>query len=168
MRNGQEESEPADDALIEQLRAVCVLPLTVVGVGNTLKGDDGFGPAVVAALGDAEGITCIDAGTVPENWLGPIARSAPASILIVDAAALGEPPGTLRLVAPDALDDVGVSTHGLPLGFFFDLLAGQCGAPAHLLAAQPEALGFGEGLSAVAQAAARRATDAIRASTGAE
>ena len=153
----------AHDPLLDDLRAVCVLPLTVVGVGNTMKGDDGFGPAVVAALGDVEGITCIDAGMVPENWLGPIARSSPASILIVDAADLGEPPGTLRLVAPDALDDVGVSTHGLPLGFFFQLLADQCGAPARLLGVQPESIGFGEGLSEPALGAVRRAADLIRA-----
>ena len=149
------------DPLFAELSAACPFPLTVVGVGNAMKADDGFGPAVVAALPELDGVTCFDAGMAPENWLGPIARSEPASILVLDAADLGEPPGTLRLLAPDALDDVATSTHGLPLGFFLQLLAQECDAPACILAAQPTTIGLDDPMSAPVLAAVRRAAAVI-------
>ena len=153
------------DPLLEPLCAACRPPLTVVGVGNPMKGDDGFGPAVVAALPELEGVTCFDAGMAPENWLGPIARSKPASILVLDAADMGEPQGTLRLLAPDDLDAVATSTHGLPLGFFLGLLADRCDAPASVLAAQPASLALGAPISEPVQAAIRRAARLIHALT---
>jgi len=150
------------DPMLTQLRTACSLPLAVVGVGNPMKGDDGFGPAVVAALPEIEGVACFDAGMAPENWLAPIARSAPASILLLDAADMGEPPGTLRLLAPGELDAVATSTHGLPLGFFLGLLAGRCDAPARVLAAQPASLALGAPVSEPVQAAIRRAAALVQ------
>jgi hydrogenase 3 maturation protease len=152
----------AGDPLLAEFRAACPLPLTVVGVGNTMRGDDGFGPAVLAGLPELDGVTCLDAGMAPENWLGPIARSAPAAVLVLDAGDLGEPPGTLRLVEPDALDAVATSTHGLPLGFFVDLLAQECPAPVHILVAQASSAAFGEPLSGPVAAAVERAAALIR------
>jgi len=151
-----------DDPLLVELRVACALPLAIVGVGNAMKADDGFGPAVVAALPELEGVTCFDAGMAPENWLGPIARSAPASILVLDAADMGEPPGALRLLAPDDLDAAATSTHGLPLGFFLQLLADRCDAPARVLAAQPASLALGAPISEPVQAAIRRAAALVR------
>ncbi|MFW6163161.1 MAG: hydrogenase maturation protease [Planctomycetota bacterium] len=151
------------DPLLSELRAACPLPVAAVGVGNALKGDDGFGPAVLAALPELEGVVCFDAGMAPENWLGPIARAQPASILVLDAADLDEPPGTLRLLQPDALDDTVGFTHGLPLGFFFELLADRCDAPLRVLLAQPAAITFGEALSEPMVAAVERAAALLRA-----
>jgi len=151
------------DPLVAQLRHACRLPLALVGVGNPLRGDDGFGPAVLAALPACPGLTCFDAGMAPENWLGPIARATPATILVLDAADLRQPPGTLRLLRPDAsdADTIGISTHGLPLGVFLRLAQDRCAAPAWLLAAQPARLSLGEEMSNPMTAAVRRAAQAI-------
>jgi len=168
------------DPLAAQLRAACPLPLAVVGVGNPMRGDDGFGPAVLAALpaagtasgcrepasGPAVGLALFDAGMAPENWLGPIARANPRAILVLDAADLGEPPGTLRLLPPAALESVGACTHGLPLGFFLNLVQDRCGAPAFLLAAQPERTGLGDEMTEPVRAAVLRAAAAVAALTG--
>ncbi len=150
------------DPLAPDLRAACPLPLTVVGVGNSLRGDDGFGPAVLAALPPLGRITCLDTGMVPENWLGPIARSQPAAILILDAADLDQPPGSLALLAPDALEAAAGFTHGIPLGFFLELLAQRCDAPARVLAARPQSVALGAELSAPMRAAVARAAALVR------
>lgn len=150
------------EPLLSELRAACPFPLAVVGVGNALKGDDGFGPAVIATLPELDGVTCFDAGMAPENWLGPIARAAPASVLILDAADLDAPPGTLRLLEPDALDDTIGFTHALPLGFFLAMLADHCDAPIRVLAAQPASVAFGDAMSEPMAAAVERAAALIR------
>jgi len=151
------------DELAADLRRACHLPLAIVGVGNPMRGDDGFGPAVVAALPECDAIARFDAGMAPENWLGPIARAEPRTILVVDATDLGEPAGTLRLLRSEALEGIGVSTHGLPLGFFLQMASDRCGAPALLLAAQPLSIGLGEGMSEAMKAAVRQAVEAIAA-----
>ena len=152
----------ANDPMYAALRTACTAPLTIVGVGNALRGDDGFGPTVIAALPERHGITCFDTGMAPENWLGPIARSCPATVLVLDATDLAEPPGTLRLLRGDELGSIGVSTHGLPLGFFLGLVEERTGVPAVLLAAQPVCVDLGAPMSDAMQAAATRACSAIR------
>jgi len=127
-----------------------------------MRGDDGAGPAVVAALPDAPGLARFDAGMAPENWLGPIARAKPRSILVVDAVDSGEPPGTLALMSPDELAGVGgPSTHALPLGLFLRVAEQRCGAPCLVLAIQPGSTAMAEGLSAPVRAAVRQAASAI-------
>ncbi|HUT36898.1 MAG TPA: hydrogenase maturation protease [Planctomycetota bacterium] len=154
------------DPLAAQLRGACPVPLAIVGVGNPMRGDDGFGPAVLAALPELPGVSCFDAGMAPENWLGPIARAEPRCILVLDAADFGAPPGTLRLARGGELEAVGASTHGLPLGFFVKLAEDRCGAPALALLAQPERLALGDPLSDAMTAAVRRAARVIVAAIG--
>jgi len=152
-------------SLLSQLRATCPLPLPVVGVGNPMRADDGFGPAVVAELPPRDGLALFDAGVAPENWLGPIARAEPRCILVLDAADLGEAPGALRLLAAGAVESIGVSTHGLPLGFFLQMAAERCGAPAFLLAVQPACLDMYGEMTEPVRDAARQAVEALASLT---
>ena len=48
--------------------------VVLLGIGNILKGDDGFGPALVHELEGKVPITCIDAGPAPENYAGKIIK----------------------------------------------------------------------------------------------
>ena len=63
--------------------------VVIVGIGNTMKGDDGFGPALVERLSPKVKAVCIDAGSAPENYTGKIVKEKPDTILIVDALHLG-------------------------------------------------------------------------------
>ena len=65
----------------------------IVGIGNSLRGDDGFGPALVQRLQGRVRPVCIDAGVAPENYLGRIVKEQPDTVLLVDAAHLGLEPG---------------------------------------------------------------------------
>jgi len=102
-----------------------VTPVLVLGIGNTLRRDDGAGPAVAERL----------AGQVPE---GVEVRSLPGEatglmdawagrdhVIVIDAVASGSPPGTLHRFAaadgplPAAFSSL--SSHGLGLAEAIEL-----------------------------------------------
>lgn len=83
--------------------AVAAGRILVAGVGNVLRGDDGFGPAVIEAL--AELPDCVD---VIETGIGGIAllqelMDGYDSLILVDAVERGAEPGTVFLIEPEVL-----------------------------------------------------------------
>lgn len=77
----------------------------IVGcVGNVLRGDDGFGPAVAERLSDLP-----DGAEVIETGIGGIAllqelMAGCDGLVLIDAVDRGETPGTLFLIHPEVLD----------------------------------------------------------------
>jgi hydrogenase maturation protease len=76
-------------------------PFLVLGLGNTLLGDDGLGPALIEQLlQEAERwkdrIEFLDGGTQGLALLGHL--SGREAIIVVDALATGAPPGTTRIL----------------------------------------------------------------------
>jgi len=121
--------------------------IAIVGIGNTLRRDDAFGPALIARLqGEVEAL-CIDAGPAPENYLGKIARAKPDTILIVDALYLGLAPGEYSILKKDDIAKGGLSTHDISPRMFIEYLQKQTTADIFILGVQPESVSFGEGLS---------------------
>jgi hydrogenase maturation protease len=110
----------------------------VVGIGNRDRGDDGFGPAVVEALRAAGIGRVVDAGVAPENYLGQIVASEPDVVLVVDAAELAEPPGTVRLADVDEFPGTGFGTHAGGLSLLLRYLEVRLGRRCLILAVQPE------------------------------
>lgn len=139
--------------------------LALIGVGQSLCGDDGAGPAVVRRLQQAlephDRLLLIDCGHAPENCLGPIIRCAPDEILFIDAIRAAEPAGTVRWLDAHQADSAGGSTHTLSLGMLAVYLAGITGADAHVLGICPASMEFGEGLSKPVEAAVEEVTDLI-------
>ena len=73
----------------------------VLGLGNVLMGDEGVGVAVVRALEQhslPEGVECLDGGTGGFVLLDPIESAG--RVILVDAAADGNPPGTVTRTTP--------------------------------------------------------------------
>ena len=102
----------------ERLRGTVV----IVGMGNPLRGDDGFGPALIARLRGRVRATCLDAGTTPECHTGPIIRERPETIVIVDAVHLGRAPGDWALLGGEELLTSGLSTHDASPRLLIDYL----------------------------------------------
>ena len=96
----------------------------VLGCGNPLLGDDGFGPAVVERLVSAyrlpEHAGCIDAGTAVRDILFDILLAAkkPSSIIIIDAADVeGKKPGEIFEIDVDQVNPAKIhdfSLHQFP------------------------------------------------------
>ncbi len=96
----------------------------VLGCGNPLLGDDGFGPAVIEQLAAAyrlpEHVGCIDAGTAVRDILFDVLLSAekPPLIIIVDAAGVeGKRPGEILEIDVDQVNPAKIhdfSLHQFP------------------------------------------------------
>lgn len=80
----------------------------VAGVGNVLRGDDGFGPAVTELLDDMpDGVEVIETGIGGIALLQELMAGCQGLVLI-DAVDQGEPPGTVILMRPEVPDAVHV------------------------------------------------------------
>ncbi len=80
----------------------------VAGVGNVLRGDDGFGPAVTKLLGHLpEGAEVVETGIGGIALLQELMAGCDALVLI-DAVERGAPPGTVFLIEPDVQEAVHV------------------------------------------------------------
>ena len=83
--------------------------LLVAGVGNVLRGDDGFGPAVVERLhGLPPGVEAIETGIGGVALLQELLAGC-AGLVLVDAVDRGAAPGTLFELAPEVGDAVHVA-----------------------------------------------------------
>ena len=134
--------------LIEYLRSLSERSL-IIGVGNPLRGDDGFGPALVAGLQGRTGIKLMDAEEIPEAFLDQAVLLAPDKLLIADAVALGGLPGEAALMPPESLGQkIAISTHNLPLLMFIKFFKEQSPkTEVMLLGVQPKGIEFGKELS---------------------
>jgi hydrogenase maturation protease len=155
-------------ALADALRTRFGPPLAVVGIGNALRGDDAFGPAVVAALEPCPALRLFDVQAVPESFLVPIVSSGCAGVLFVDAADLGAEPGRVALVPSEALAEVDVSTHAISLSLVAEAIQGLARGDSGrqiscaLLGAQPADLKSADRLTAPMVSAVRLVAEAVR------
>jgi len=133
--------------------------VAAVCVGNSMRGDDGFGPAVAAR---AESDWVFDAGSVPENVLPKVERLRPEVVLFVDAADFGAEPGALRLLSPEELAQGDFSTHSAPLSVATEYLRQACGAKSMLLAAQAKETELGTAMSVEMMGAVGEAVGLLR------
>ena len=139
----------------------------VLGVGNAMKGDDGFGPLLVnlllergAAVGTTDEfrdgrprIVALDCGTTPENYTSVIRRLQPGMLLIVDAAEMGLRAGECRIIARDRIGSLGLSTHSMPLTLFMSYVDDLVERIA-LVGVQPHSMALGAEMSPEVAAAA--------------
>ena len=107
-------------------------------MGNRQRGDDGAGPRVIDAKDPSAGGFWLDAGMAPENFLEPIVRERPDTILIVDAVAFGGDPGECRLIDPKKMEMASMSTHASSLDTLCLYLANRTGAQIKVLGIQPD------------------------------
>jgi hydrogenase 3 maturation protease len=153
--------EPWQNQLTEALKNS---PRTVIlGVGNDLKADDGVGPYIINQLQNRvpESVELINASTVPENFIAHLCDTNPSLTLIVDAALMKEPPGTIRLIDKDNIGGVAFSTHQLPLTFFIEYLLNQIDTTILILGIQPLNVAFAEPITPPVQAAAEKIVKTI-------
>jgi hydrogenase 3 maturation protease len=125
--------------------------VALVGVGNSLQGDDGAGRALIALLHEHLAanphILLVDGGLAPENQTGKLRHFAPDLVLIIDAAWMDCAAGSICVLDPDAIDGIGFSSHTLPLSMLTHYLRGEFGCEVLIIGIQPLVLD-GEHLSA--------------------
>jgi len=123
----------------------CRKPTLVLGCGNTLFGDDGFGCAVVeyveAHYQVPETVCLLDVGTGVRKLLFTLCLSParPQRLIILDAIDAGRTPGEVFEIDPSEiplakLDDF--SLHQLPTSNLLRELQETCGVTVRVLACQ--------------------------------
>jgi hydrogenase 3 maturation protease len=81
-------------------------------------------------------LAAFDGGAAPENLTGELARFAPDAVVLVDAAHLGRPPGTVELVPAERIGGLTFSTHMLPATIVLDYVRSTTGARTFVLGIQ--------------------------------
>ena len=143
----------------------------VLGLGNVLMGDDGFGPAAVRAFEETYAVgpdvTVVDVGTPGLDltpWLADVDR-----VIIVDTVKSGVPPGTLRVFdKTDVLrrpPSVRVGPHdpGVKEALLMLEFAGRAPRELALIGVEPERTEMAVQLSPAVRAALPLAVEAIAA-----
>lgn len=144
-------------------------PVAVIGVGNPLFGDDGFGIRVVEELRKApdlpEGVDVIDGGSMGVELIEYLEDYR--RVIIVDAAEMGLSHGEMRVVRPEEVRSL---EKGKPLSLHSTDILGtiELGrvlnktlADIYVVAVEPEILEIREGLSPKVEAAVKAAIDEI-------
>ena len=167
---------------LTELPEYCLKPTLILGCGNMLFGDDGFGCEAVEYLEThytlPEDVCVLDVGTGVRKLLFTLCLSPvrPRRMLIVDALDVGRAPGELFEIAPKdipAIKTDDFSLHQLPTSNLLRELEDQCGVEVRVLGCQTTALpeeicpGLSEPVRrALPQAAARMAADYFPAGQG--
>ena len=123
--------------------------VTIIGIGNIMRGDDGFGPKLIESLKKKNTkANLFDCGTVPENYIFPILTTSCDTVILVDAADLKAEPGSTKILTLGELSGAGLSTHNSSVRLFTDLLmTGKEDLNIFAVTVQPKNIAFGESLS---------------------
>ena len=123
----------------------------ILGVGNVLLTDDGAGVHAARVLQERlahhTAVTVLDAGTLSFT-LAPLIENA-QRLIILDAAQLQRPPGSIQCFLNEALDGFlsrgRLSVHEIGLRDLLDIarLAGKLPRQRALIGIQPQSLGWG-------------------------
>jgi coenzyme F420 hydrogenase subunit delta len=144
----------------------------ILGCGNILIGDDGFGPAVAQHLRnnfEVPADVCVfDAGTSVREILFDtiLAENKPSKIVIVDAMDCGRQPGELFMLDIDALPEIKIddfSMHQIPTSNLLRELRDHCGIEVIVIGCQVANAcnSVNPGLSKPVEAAIRPAAESI-------
>ena len=145
--------------------------IMVIGCGNVLFGDDGFGPAVIEHLQTKyrlpDEIVLIDAGTSSGELLfdALLSEDTPAMLIIIDAMDFGLEPGIVESIPLEAIPTkklADFSVHQFPALDILKELKERRGVDLRILACQVESIPMEirQGLSSsVARAVGQTAKD---------
>ena len=146
--------------------------ILVLGCGNILFGDDGFGPAVAEHLRSNHTIpanVCVfNAGTSVREILFDtiLSDKKPSRIIIVDAMDCAAEPGELFAVSIDSLPTIKLddfSMHQIPTSNLLRELRDLCGVEVIVIACQTSRIpdGVSPGLSNPVKEAVARAAEMV-------
>lgn len=143
----------------------------ILGLGNVLLTDEAVGAVVVGHLSemDPKGSRAIylDGGTLSFTLAGPIAEAR--NLIVVDAAAMGEQPGTVRVLEGEAMDRQltahAKSVHEVSLSDLMDMARLTDSLPERraLIGVEPRTVDWGDRLTPEVEQAVPDACTAVLA-----
>jgi hydrogenase 3 maturation protease len=75
---------------LDKLKEIIKDKTLILGIGNSMKQDDGVGPTVISKLKIKNeklkmNVKLLDGGMAPENYTGKIKQLKPDTLIIIDA-----------------------------------------------------------------------------------
>ena len=140
--------------------------IAILGVGNEIRSDDAAGVVASRALLQRDlpaedGVLILEAGHAPENRTGELRRFNPDVVLIIDAANVGEQPGTIQFIPAKSIDGMSASTHSLPLSMLARYLQLDINCVVAFLGIQPDSNEVGGRVSPEVFAAVHELVDEL-------
>lgn len=143
----------------------------ILGLGNILLADEAVGALAVrhleAATPDASALAFLDGGTLGFTLAIPIAEHA--RLIVIDAASMGDPPGSIRVFEGESMDrqlsGYASSIHEVSLADVLDIVRLTDSLPARraLIGIEPELIAWGDGLTPAVEAALPQVLERVRA-----
>jgi len=91
--------------------------------------------------------TFIKAGTNPENYLDKILELNAKAVVFIDAVLYGESPGSIRLLSPENIDMLSISTHTFSIRTIEYFLKQNQELDIFYIGIQPQSMYFFEDIS---------------------
>jgi len=134
--------------MLDHLKSHLKGKVAILGIGNTLRSDDGIGSILASRIKDKVPYMVYDAGPSPENYLEKIIKDKPDNIVIIDAVDFGGEPGEAREVEGDDIKTVNLfSTHNASISLTINYLQNNLKVDIIILIIQPKTIIFGDNLS---------------------
>jgi hydrogenase 3 maturation protease len=108
-------------------------------------------------------VIAIEAAHAPENCTGAIRRFAPDLAILVDAAEMGDPPGTVRWLHWQDTAGLSASTHTLPPSMVARYLIAELSCEVALIGIQPQDTSLGARISPPVRRAVRTVAQGLAA-----
>lgn len=122
--------------------------VVILGIGNTLRSDDGVGSILTNRIKDKVPFEVVDSGTSPENYLEKIVQTKPDTVVIIDAVDFGGSPGEFRVLEVQDLKTINLfSTHNASISLLINYLQSNLKVDIIILVIQPKSIVFGDKLS---------------------
>lgn len=130
-----------------------------MGIGNTLRGDDGLGPKLIDLIYDklvnssinSDNVYLLNAATAPENHTIEIREINPSHLIIIDAVEFSQEPGSFIIVDKNQIDTFNFSTHTMPISFLINYLEDSVGCNVLTMGIQPKDMTLVDTISTPAQ-----------------
>jgi len=117
----------------------------LMGVGNILRGDDGIGSIIAKTFKDDDWLS-LDCGVIPENYTSIIKKNKPRLLVILDVVEMDLKPGNLRIISPDKISALHLTTHSMPLSFLISYLK-EYTEKIIFIGIQPKTIDFSDSIS---------------------
>ena len=142
--------------------------IAILGIGSDLRADDAAGVLAMESAakrlkrsGKARNVRAFNGATAPENLTGVIKRFAPGRIIIIDAAEMGQKPGTILVADPADVGGATFSTHTMPAKILAEYFLKSFKCVIIIIGIQPKSVAFGGKVCREVKAAVRIVSDAI-------
>ena len=134
--------------MLEHLKAHLTGKVVILGIGNTLRSDDGVGSILAGRIKGKVPYTVYDAGPSPENYLGKIINEKPDNVVIIDAVDFRGNAGEFKVLEAKDIETVNLfSTHNASITLLINYLQSNLKVDIIILIIQPKSIVLGDKLS---------------------